>query len=259
MADPQQPAGGAAAEPRAAEPLEPAEAPEKLTGASPVELIPRLELRHRFVEPEAGGALHTTVFRMDLVFFRRVLLRYELPHGTLSAMGTQTSGWGDIELRAITLLASTRRSVIAVIPGVVLDTATRPALGTGKQQVVFGGGAVFKPVPIWLMLGIVEQRLSFRGDPARPDVNQLTVRLGNIVFGRNLTWYELDLDTVIDFENDQTRLLGTVEVGRLLIGRLALFVRAGTTLAGQRQVDYYLDGGVRYLFKLDDAAARSGK
>src|SRR5688572_14421664 len=31
MADPQQPAGGAAAEPRAAEPPEPAEAPEKLT------------------------------------------------------------------------------------------------------------------------------------------------------------------------------------------------------------------------------------
>jgi hypothetical protein len=37
----------------------------------------------------------------------------------------------------------------------------------------------------------------------------------------------------------------------LLIGRIGLFMRAGTQLAGQRQLDYSVTGGVRYLFRLE--------
>ena len=34
------------------------------------------------------------------------------------------------------------------------------------------------------------------------------------------------------------------------VGRVALFVRGGTQLLGPRQIDYFLDVGVRYLFRL---------
>jgi hypothetical protein len=82
-------------------------------------------------------------------------------------------------------------------------------------------------------------------------VNQLLLELGNVVFGRRGDWYLLDLDSAIDFAGDAGRLVGSLELGRLLVGRVGLFVRGGTHLAGSRQLDYFLDGGLRYLFRLE--------
>jgi len=55
----------------------------------------------------------------------------------------------------------------------------------------------------------------------------------------------------VDQRRDRLTLSGTLEVGSLLIGRVGLFVRAGTQLLGQRQIDYSLTGGIRYLFRLE--------
>jgi hypothetical protein len=244
---------GPAPEPPANE----AERPERLSGASPVELIPRIELRHRFVEPDAGGALQVTTLRMDITMFHRLLLRYELPRATLSAAGQQRSGFGDITLQAITLLSSGPRHAAVLTTGLVLDSATQPPLGAGKQQVVFGGAGGFKPKDWWLAFAVLEQQISYEGDAARPDVNQLLIRAGSLLFGPQHGWCQVNLDTVIDFQGDDARLLGALEVGRLLFGKVGLFVRGGTHLVGERQLDYFLDAGVRYLFALDRNAASS--
>jgi hypothetical protein len=37
----------------------------------------------------------------------------------------------------------------------------------------------------------------------------------------------------------------------LVIGRVGLFARTGTQLAGPRLIDYTAIGGLRYLFKLE--------
>jgi hypothetical protein len=55
---------------------------------------------------------------------------------------------------------------------------------------------------------------------------------------------------VVDFEDDAASLFGTIEVGRLLVGRIGLFMRAGNQFLGPHQLDYSLGVGVRYLFRL---------
>jgi hypothetical protein len=82
-------------------------------------------------------------------------------------------------------------------------------------------------------------------------VNQLALRFGNVVFGREQDWLELDLLGNVNFVSAEGSFAGVVETGRLLVGRLGLFLRSGTTLVGPREADYFLEAGVRYLFRLE--------
>jgi hypothetical protein len=219
-------------------------------GVSPVELLPRLELRQWYGNLAGDSSSHVTSIRVDIQFFHRLLLKYE---GTLQTVSTplgRASGFGDTEITATGLLVAKPNFLAAVLAGVIVDTASQPLLGTGKNQIEFGAAVGGKPVASWLPYVLVQEVFSFRGDDARPDINLLLVRAGNIVFGPEYSWLKLDLDTLIDFEADRGRLYGTLEAGRLLIGQIGLFVRGGTHLAGKREVDFSIEVGVRYLFRL---------
>jgi hypothetical protein len=242
-----EPSGDTSPEPAAKE----TGAEPEVEGVSPVELIPRVELRHEFMQAPHGLSLNATTTQIDIVFLRRVLFRWELPHSTLRMGDVPVSGYGDTRLQALGVLTSGPHQVSVLIAGVVANTASRPPLGAGKQQVFFGGAFALKPRPWWLPYLIAQEQLSFAGDEAREDVNQLVVRAGNIVFGPGRAWYKLDFDGAFDFQGNEQRLFGTVEVGSLLIGRVGLFVRSATQLAGQRQLDFTLAAGARYLFRLE--------
>ena len=234
----------------AAETETPAEAPKGGAGISPVELIPRLELRQSFAALGGGLSVHDTTTEMDIQFVGRMLLRYEGRVRVLDAPTGQTSGFGDVRLTAIAILASSPTFVVGPIAGTVLNTASQPQLGAGKDQVFLGGGVAIKPVRFWLPYLVFFEQFSVGGQPDRPSVNQLAIDAGSILFGRGYTWYKLDLNPLIDFERNAASLFGTIEVGRLLIGRIGLFTRAGTQFLGPQQLDYSLEVGVRYLFRL---------
>jgi hypothetical protein len=221
-------------------------------GVSPVQLIPRLELRQSFAKLEGGTSVHITTTEIDIGFVRRVLLRYEGQVRVVSSpTAGQVSGFGDAQVTALGLIASAPRYVAVAIVGGIFDTASQAPLGEGKQQLVLGGAAAVSPVRWWLPYLVVQEQVSVAGDSARPDINQLVGRLGNIVFGPGFTWYKLDLDWLLDFQRDAGQLLGRLEAGSLLIGRTGLFMRAGTQLAGTRQLDYSMEVGIRYLFRLE--------
>lgn len=231
----------------------PASAAEEVktgAGVAPVELIPRLELRQSYAQLPMGAALHVTTTELDIQFLDRLLLRYEGKLAVASSPAGQVSGFGDAEITAIGLLAASQRFVAVVIGGVILDSASQPPLGAGKKQLMFGAGAAIKPVRWWLPYLLVQEQVSVAGDDARPDINQLAVRLGNIAFGPGYSWLKLDLDTLVDFENSRGSFFGRLEAGRLLVGRVGLFMRLGTQLLGTRQVDYTVEVGLRYLFRL---------
>ena len=219
-------------------------------GVAPVELIPRLELRQSFAQLPTGASLHVTTTEIDIQFLSRLLLRYEGKLAVASTPTGQVSGFGDAQLSAIGMLGASPRFVAVVIGGVILDSASQPPLGQGKKQVVLGGGAGMKPFRWWLPYVLVQEQVSVGGDSARPDINQLVARVGNIVFGPGYAWLKLDLDTLVDFEASAGSFYGKLEAGRLLVGRVGLFIRAGTQLLGTRQVDYTLEVGIRYLFRL---------
>ena len=242
---PPPPAGGAAAQADTAE-------DEGGAGVSPVELIPRLELRQTFTKLEGGVSVHDSTLEVDIQFLRRLLLRYQVPARLLETPMGQVSGIGDLQVGLIAILASNARAVVALIASTILDTATQPALGAGKQQLEFGLGAAFKPYRRWLAYGVTQDQFSVGGDASRPDINQLSADFGSIVFGHQYNWLKLDVNTTVDFEsNSGARVYGLGEVGSLVIGRVGLFARAGTQLLGARLVDYTMVVGVRYLFRLE--------
>lgn len=232
------------------------EATRSGAGVAPVELIPRLELRQSIAQLPGGVSARVTTAEIDIQFLERLLLRYEGPLAVVSGPTGQISGFGDVEVQAIGMLAASRTFVAVAIVGAVLDTASQPALGAGKKQLVLGGGAGAKPFPWWLPYLLVQEQASVAGDAARPDINQLVVRAGNIAFGPGFAWLKLDFDTLVDFKGDRGQLFGKLEAGRLLVGRVGLFMRGGTQLLGTRAIDYSLEVGVRYLFRLGKGPGR---
>ena len=228
-----------------------AEEPAGGAGVSPVELIPRVELRQSYLQLEGGTSVRDTTTEIDIQFMRRILLRYEAPYRIIGSPGGQVSGVGDIQLTGLGILTSSSRALAGILAGAVLDTASQPQLGAGKQQLFFGAGAAFKPRRWLLGYAVVQEQFSVAGQSARPNVNQLDTRIGGILFGKQYNWLKVDLDTVVDFPNDAGRLYGTLELGSLVIGRVGLFIRTGTQILGTRQLDYSLAVGVRYLFRLE--------
>lgn len=228
----------------------PAEAPKGGAGISPVELIPRLELRQSFAALGGGVSLHDTTTELDIQFVNRVLLRYEGTVRVLATPAGQKSGFGDVRLTVLGVVASSATFVAVLITGAMLNTASQPELGAGKQQVFMGGGIAGKPVRWWLPYFVLYEQFSVGGNVARPAVNELVMDAGSIIFGRGYTWYKVDLNPMVDFEKNAASLFGMIEVGRLLVGRVGLFTRAGTQFVGPQQLDYSLGVGVRYLFRL---------
>jgi len=233
--------------------------PQGGAGISPIEIIPRIELRQSYTRLSNGVAVNATTPEVDMQFFRRVLLRYQLPVQVVKTPDGQISGVGDVRLETLIIIASTKVSLVGAIAGVVLDTASQPQLGAGREQLFFGGGLAGKPFVWWLLYGVAQELLSVGGkNSVRPDVNQLAVRAGSIVFGKQYNWFKLDLDTTVDFLEKRGRFYGTVEMGSLLVGRVGMFARAGTQLVGQRELDFSLAAGVRYLFRLETSKPRPG-
>jgi hypothetical protein len=220
---------------------------------SPVELIPRLELRQVYTRLQGGVSVHDTILETDIEFLKRLLLRYQIPMRLMETPAGQVSGIGDIQIGLVAVLGSTPRFVAALLGGAALNSATQPQLGAGRPQVIAGFGAAWKPFRWWLPYAIAQQQFTV-GDSGsnRPDVNQLTVDAGSILFGRQFNWLKFDLATTVDFPGGAVgRLFGTAEAGSLVIGRVGLFLRLGTQLVGSREVDYALAAGVRYLFRLE--------
>ena len=229
-----------------------AEEPNGGEGVSPVEIIPKVEYRQAFTRLESGVPLHTSTLETDIQFLRRLLLRYQVPVGVLETPTGQVSGIGDIQFTLIGVLASNARAVAVLIAGTELNTATQPPLGTGKTQLLFGAGAAYKPYRFLLPYLVAWDEFSVSGDDNRPSINQLTADLGTILFGKQFNWLKVDLTTTVDFPGGAVgRLYGQLEVGSLVTGRVGLFARTGTQLAGPDLVDYTVVAGVRYLFKLE--------
>jgi hypothetical protein len=237
-----------------------AEEPEGGAGVSPVEIVPRVELRQSFLRLKQGVSINDTTAEIDIQFLRRVLLRYQMPARILTTPTGQITGTSDIQLQAIGIIASDATRLLVAVAGAVLNTASQPQLGAGKQQVLFGGGGAIKPRRWWLAYAVAQEQVSVGGNSARPNINQLDVRLGNILFGKQYNWLKMDLDTTVDFPRGATgRFYGTFEAGSLVIGRVGLFIRGGTQLLGPRQLDYTVAGGVRYLFRLETSRPQATK
>ena len=123
-------AGASAA--RREDTAEVAEEPAGGVGVSPVELIPRIELRETYLNLAGGVSSHDTTAEIDIQFLSRVLLRYQAPFRLMETPNGEISGRGDLEIDAIGIVGSDPRWVAAVLVG---DGARhRDAAPAGRGQ-----------------------------------------------------------------------------------------------------------------------------
>jgi hypothetical protein len=224
--------------------------PKGGAGVSPIEIVPRLELRLSSARQSNGVAIHDATVETSIQFARRLLMQYQVPYRLVDTPSGQSRGPGDIQVRTLGILTADPRRLVALLLGLIVDTASPPTVGGRTKRLLLGGGAAVKPHPSWIAYGLAQHQLSI-GSGAGPRVNQLDLLLGSILFGWQHNWARVELVPRIDFHEGIGALFGNAEVGALMIGRVGLFVRVGTQLAGTREVDYVLTGGMRYLFRLE--------
>ena len=221
-------------------------------GVAPVELVPRLELRQSFVQLHSGASAHVTTAEIDIHLHEPAAAALS---GTAScrpaARTARPPGSATASIQAVMLLASSPHFLAAAIAGVVLNTASQPVLGErkaaagagrrgGVQACSAGGCRTWSP----------NSRPPSRARPRGPTSISCSCGSATSSSARATTGSKLDLDTLVDFAGDSGSLLGTLEAGRLLVGRTGLFMRTSTQLLGTRQLDYSIEVGVRYLFRL---------
>ena len=220
-------------------------------GVAPVELIPRLELRQSFAQLPTGASLHVTTTEIDIQFLSRLLLRYEGKLAVASTPTGQVSGFGDAQLSAIGMLGASPRFVAVVIGGVILDSASQPPLGEGKTQLVLRGRRRDEAVSLVVALrpragtGVSRRRQRApRHQSAGRARRQHRVRSRIRVVEAGPRHARRLRGAAPGASTGSSKRAGCSSAG------WACSCAAGTQLLGTRQVDYTLEVGIRYLFRL---------
>jgi len=146
---------------------------------------------------------------------------------------TQPTGFGDLSLVDLPVLRASHNFVAGVGPILVFPTATVPALGQGKWQAGPAASAAWSTRE-WLIGVLVENPISFAGDPNRRAVNQMYVQ-PFLSVGLGGGWFlRSEPQMIIDWETHQQLLPIDLGFGRVFnIGRqsVSAFIEPGWTIA----------------------------
>ena len=202
----------------------------------------------------ASTSLHVTTAEIDIAFLNRVLLRYQGPLVTVSGADRpdhrirRRRAPRDRAARLEPALRRRRHRGRGVRHRQPARARRRKAAARLRAPPPRSS-----PVRWWLPYLIVQEQVSVAGDGGAPrrqhagrPARQHRLRPGVLlVQARSRRRHRLR-------RRRAGRLFGQLEVGSLLVGRAGLFMRAGTQLLGTRQIDYSMEVGVRYLFRLSE-------
>jgi hypothetical protein len=167
---------------------------------------------------------------------------------------TSLSGLGDISAR-LGGQVWTRPAFTAFLEGqVIFPTASDSNLGGGKYQ--FIPGLTFS-IPIrrldTVFIPVVQQTLSFGGDPSRTNLNFTKLSLEfTTPWANNLWWTSIEPDLFVDWnQKGKTAMNLEFEAGRRLGDHFRVWFRPavgvwGTGVPGA--YDWFTQFGIRYMF-----------
>ncbi|AUX32571.1 MULTISPECIES: hypothetical protein [Sorangium] len=209
-----------------------------------------LELRDDYVSRGSGGFYNATVLRGDYAFDRSFALRADVPLAVASGPdGRRDAGLGDVLIRPLVRAIGTPRFALVVGSDLVLDSATRRALGSGKNQVaplVQAYVRVARPARLGLQL---QHAVSFGGDPRRDDIQTSVVRPFAIVELPRGFWVSPDQSFHFNHRG-APRVVSTsvLEVGAELSERVQVYVDPGIQVDSRGGGGWVLTGAVRWAF-----------
>jgi len=224
---------------------------EDKTGTDPLNLQPTLELLNDFWSLPDELFFNLTAYRYARPFRARTMtVGLELPLAASDVSGRVQAGFGDLAVGWRGIAWAGGRSGILLGVDASFDTATRDALGSGKQVLAPALVWVFYPVERLIVAPSYRHRISLGGDDDRLDVQTGTLDLTLVYrFGRN-EWAMLKPELDLDYENESDVSGGlTFEYGRVLFGGVSGFFGPGLAWGDRRPFDWSVHFGLRAVFE----------
>jgi hypothetical protein len=173
--------------------------------------------------------------------------------------GVDESGFGDTDLRFMTVPYINMKKRIGVAPGVefMLPTATDPSLGSGAWTVApfvflgyfnpIGKGSIFVPG--------YQHFISLDEDPGRDKVHRGLIDMFLVkTFANNQYWAYVDPQIILDYENSkefmQLELQGGMMLDKLFGSKgHSVWVMPSFGVGADRPYDHSLELGYKYVWR----------
>jgi hypothetical protein len=217
----------------------------------------RVEIRDEIQDLQGGGTVSMMVPRVDFPVSPDLSFRFETPIAFADSgppNNEAASGIGDLLFRGSYRVA--RGPGYAIVAGseLILNTATKDVLGTGKNVIaplVFA--SVDLPQYDSVVFPFLQHYVTLGGDDARRDVHYTSIKAAFLTRWPNLIYTIGEPQVIVDHERaDKVGMTLEGEIGRFLNRDTAIWARPGVGLFGDNlpQVyDWKFEIGVRFFLK----------
>jgi hypothetical protein len=217
----------------------------------------RVEIRDEIQDLQGGGAVYMIVPRVDFSVSPDFSFRFETPIASADSgppNNASVSGIGDLLFRGSYRVAHGPGYAIVAGSELILNTATKDALGMGKNVIaplVFA--SIDLPQYNSVVFPFLQHYVTLGGDDARRDVHYTSIKSPFLTRWPNLIYTIVEPQVIVDHERaDKVGLTLEGEIGRFLNRDTAIWVRPGIGLFGDDLPQVY-DGkfeiGVRFFLK----------
>ena len=226
-------------------------------GANRTAVIGRFQISGEYRDRRDGSSQLVNVERLDIPLGDRMIFRTDLPflrYDPQVSGSSSQSGLGDI-LTKLGGQVWARPAFTMFLEGqVIFPTASDTNLGGGKYQ--FIPGLTFS-IPIQrldtVFIPVVQQTVSFGGDPSRKSLNFTKLTLDfTTMWANNLWWTSIEPDLYVDWtQKCKTAVNLEFEVGRRLGDHFRVWLRPAVGLWGTGvpgAYDWFTQVGIRYMF-----------
>lgn len=221
------------------------------TGTDPSKLLLRVEMNPQFIELPGDGSLFVTNFKLDVPITKSIGVAIDAPVSYASGFPAPIEdqfGFGDVAVRARHVWSFERSSLIAGAEA-VLRTADDELLGSGKWQLNPSVAFVYYLSSEYLLATAWKQRLSFAGDDGRADLNVSEFRVIGIYINPKGWWLQADYQPKVNWDDGgAVSHLIEFEAGAMISRSVGLSIRPGFGFGANRDRDWSLGVGVRFLF-----------
>jgi hypothetical protein len=194
------------------------------TGTNPMNFSfdARIYNEFRWLNTPDDGEQNLTTFEFRMPFAGdKWQFRAKVRRAGLDVGGINESGFGDTDLRFMTIAYLNMEKRIALAPGieVILDTASDDALGSGATQLApFIFGAYFNPLGKGsIFVPGYQHFFSIDVDDGREDVNYGLIDMFLVkTFNDNQFWTYIDPQIILDYEQEEEYMLLELQAGTML-------------------------------------------
>ncbi len=194
------------------------------TGTNPMNFTydARIYNEFRWLNTEDDGEQNVTTFELRAPFAEgKWQFRAKARGVGLDAGGVDESGFGDLDLRIMTIPYINMKKRIAFAPGleVFLDTASEDVLGSGATSLApFLFAAYFNPIGKGsILVPGYQHTFSVDTDEGRSDVHSGLIDMFLVkTFNANQYWAYIDPQIILDYENNSEFMLVEIQAGTML-------------------------------------------